>query len=298
MTGLAVARLLQYVLTGLSAGSLYALVALGIVLIYRSTRVLNFAHGDVATLGTFVAFALVSQGHPFSVAFLAALGVGGTLAIAFYFGILIPAQRQGANLLGQVILTLGLALIVQGVIVYEWGAEPDRFPFPLSDSKTWNVGTVFVSELALGTFAAGLVASVLLYLLVQKTRLGLAMRATSENLQAAQTLGIPTRRVLGVAWGVASALGVVAGIFLAPALLLDPFFMLDPFLKGFAAAVLGGLNSLPGAVVGGLVLGVAESVTGGYLTIQFKNTLAFVVILAVLLCRPEGLLGHEFKERV
>lgn len=291
-------RLIQYTLTGLSAGSLYALVALGIVLIYRSTRVLNFAHGDIATLGTFVAFALVSQGYPFAVAFLVALVAGGALAILFYFGVLIPAQRQGANLLGQVILTLGLALILQGLIVYEWGAEPDRFPFPLSDTKTWKLGPIFVSQLSLGTFVAGLVGSLLLYLLVQKTRLGLAMRATSENLAAAQTLGIPTRRVLGIAWGVASALGVVAGIFLAPALLLDPFFMLDPFLKGFAAAVLGGLNSLPGAVLGGLILGVAESLTGAYLTIQFKNTLAFVVILVVLLIRPEGLLGHEFKERV
>src|SRR5262249_51496893 len=162
----------------------------------------------------------------------------------------------------------------------------------------WQVGPIFVSELSLGTFAAGLLGSLLLYLLVQKTRLGLAMRATSENLAAAQTLGIPTRRVLAFAWGVASALGVVAGVFLAPALLLDPFFMLDPFLKGFAAAVLGGLNSLPGAVVGGLVLGVAESLAGAYLTIQFKNTLAFVIIVVVLLVRPEGLLGHEFKERV
>lgn len=292
------ARFVQYALTGLSAGSLYALVALGIVLIYRSTRVLNFAHGDVATLGTFVAFALVSQGYPFSVAFPVAILVGALAAVAFYFGVLIPAQRQGATLLGQVILTLGLALIFQGLIVYQWGAEPDRFPFPLSDSKTWKVGPVFISELSLGTFGAGLVGSLLLYVLVQKTRLGLAMRATSENLPAAQTLGIPTRRVLGIAWGVASALGVVAGIFLAPALLLDPFFMLDPFLKGFAAAVLGGLNSLPGAVVGGLILGVAESLAGGYVTIQFKNTLAFVIIIVVLLVRPEGLLGHEFKERV
>lgn len=292
------ARLLQYALTGLSAGSLYALVALGIVLIYRSTRVLNFAHGDVATLGTFVAFALVSQGYSFSVAFATAILVGAAISVAFYFGVLIPAQRQGANLLGQVILTLGLALIFQGVIVYQWGAEPDRLPFPLSDSKTWKLGPVFISELSLGTFAVGLVGSLLLYLLVQKTRLGLAMRATSENLPAAQTLGIPTRMVLSVSWAVASVLGVVAGVFLAAALFLDPFFMLDPFLKGFAAAVLGGLNSLPGAVVGGLILGVAESLTGGYLTMQFKNTLAFVIIIVVLLVRPEGLLGHEFKERV
>jgi branched-chain amino acid transport system permease protein len=292
------ARFLQYALTGLSAGSLYALVALGLVLIYRSTRVLNFAHGDIATVATFVAFSLLSRQYSFPVALAGSLAVGALIGITFYFGVLAPAQRQGANLLGMVILTLGLALIVQGVVVYVWGAEPVSLPFPISDTKTHKVGPVVVSQLSLATMAAGLVGSVLLYLLVQKTRLGLAMRAASENVMAAQTLGIPTRLVLGVAWAVASALGVIAGVFLAPALLLDPFFMLDPFLKGFAAAVLGGLNSLPGAVLGALVLGVAESLTGAYMTIAFKNTLAFVIIIVVLLVRPEGLLGKEFKERV
>jgi branched-chain amino acid transport system permease protein len=291
-------KLLQYVLTGVSAGSLYALVALGIVLIYRSTRVLNFAHGDVATLATFVSFSLLSHRYSFPLALAASLLVGAAVGIAFYFFVLVRAQRRGANLLGMVILTLGLGLILQGVVVYIWGAEPVSLPFPISDTKTYQVGLVVVSQLSLATMAAGLVGSLLLYLLVQKTRLGLAMRATSENVMAAQTLGIPTRLVLGVSWGVASALGVVAGIFLAPALLLDPFFMLDPFLKGFAAAVLGGLNSLPGAVVGALILGVAESLTGAYMTIQFKNTLAFLIIIVVLLIRPEGLLGKEFKERV
>ncbi len=291
-------RFAQYTLAGLSAGSLYALVALGLVLIYRSTRVLNFAHGDVATVATFVAFSLLSRQYSFGVALGASLAVGAAIGLAFYFGVLVPAQRQGANLLGMVILTLGLALIVQGVVVYLWGAEPLSLPFPISDTKTYAVGPLIVSQLSLATMAAGVVGSALLYLLVQKTRLGLAMRATSENVMAAQTLGIPTRLVLGVAWAVACALGVIAGVFLAPALLLDPFFMLDPFLKGFAAAVLGGLNSLPGAVLGALLLGIAESLTGAYLTIAFKNTLAFVIIIVVLLVRPEGLLGKELKERV
>lgn len=291
-------RLLQYTLSGLSAGSLYALVALGLVLIYRSTRVLNFAHGDVATVATFVAFSLLSRRFDFVTAFAASLAVGAALGVGFYFGVLVPAQRRRANLLGMVILTLGLALILQGVVVYVWGAEPVSLPFPISDTTTYRVGPVVVSQLALATMAAGVAGSLLLYLLVQRTRLGLAMRATSENVMAAQTLGIPTRLVLGVSWAVASALGVVAGVFLAPALLLDPFFMLDPFLKGFAAAVLGGLNSLPGAIVGALILGVAESLTGAYLTIQFKNTLAFLIIIVVLLVKPEGLLGTEFKERV
>lgn len=273
-------------------------MALGIVLIYRSTRVLNFAHGDIATLSTFVAFSLLSHRYSFTLAALASLAVGAAVGLVFYFTVLLRAQRQGVNLLGMVILTLGLALIIQGLVVYVWGAEPVSLPFPISDTATYRVGGVVVSQLALATIAAGVVGSTLLYLLVQHTRLGLAMRATSENLMAAQTLGIPTRLVLGVAWAVASGLGVVAGTFLAPALLLDPFFMLDPFLKGFAAAVLGGLNSLPGAIVGGLLLGVAESLVGGYMTIQFKNTLAFLVIIVVLLLRPEGLLGKEFKERV
>lgn len=291
-------RLLQYALSGLSAGSLYGLVALGLVLIYRSTRVLNFAHGDMATLATFVAFALLSHRVPFALAVLGALAVGAAVGVVFYLAVLVRAQRQGVNLLGMVILTLGLALVLQGLVVFTWGAEPVALPFPISATSTYRLGTVVVSELALATIGAGVAGSALLYLLVQRTRLGLAMRAVSENVMAAQTLGIPTRRVLGVAWGAAAVLGVVAGIFLAPALLLDPFFMLDPFLKGFAAAVLGGLNSLPGAVVGALILGVAESLVGAYLTIQFKNTFAFLVILLVLLLRPEGLLGKEIRERV
>jgi branched-chain amino acid transport system permease protein len=211
---------------------------------------------------------------------------------------LVPAQRREATQLGQITLTLGLGLILQGLVAYFGGTVPQAFPFPLSDIKIYHLGEVVVSQLSLGTFFIGLFACLLFYLLVQKTRIGLAMRATSENLPAAQTMGIPTRKVLAFSWGLAALLGVIAGLFLAPALLLDTFFMLDPFLKGFAAAILGGLNSLPGAIVGGLILGVAESLAGGFISIAFKNTLAFVIIILVLLFRPEGLLGKEFKERV
>jgi branched-chain amino acid transport system permease protein len=292
-------QFLQYFVSGLSIGALYALVALGLVLIYRSTRILNFGHGDVATAGTFFAFTFLSHNYSAAIAFPLALILGAVLAMVFYYVILIPAQRRNATLLGQIILTVGLSLIIQGLVSHFWGTEPQSFPFPLSDTKTWKVfKDVVISELSLGALVIGLIGSISLFLLVQKTRLGLAMRATSENLPAAQTLGIPTRRVLSLSWGLAAFLGVLAGIFLAPALLLDPFFMLEPFLKGFAAAILGGLNSLPGAIVGGLILGVAESLAGGYITVAFKNTLAFVVIIVVLLLRPEGLLGEEFIERV
>jgi len=291
-------QFLQYTISGLSSGSVYALVALGLALIYRSTRILNFAHGDLSTAGTFVAFSLLSANIPFGVAAVLALVAGAALAMGFYFVILVPAQRRDATQLGQIILTLGLGLILQGGVAYFGGSEPQAFPFPLSEYKIYKIGAIRMSQLSLGTLAIVLLACFLFYLLVQKTRLGLAMRATSENLPAAQTLGIPTRRVLAFSWGLAAALGVMAGLFLAPALLLDPFFMLEPFLKGFAAAILGGLNSLPGAIVGGLILGVAEALTGGYISIAFKNSLAFIVIIVVLLFRPEGLLGEEFKERV
>jgi len=288
----------QYLVSGLATGSIYALVALGLALIYRSTRILNFAHGDITTAGTFMALTLLSLNLPFALAFILAIVFGMVLAMAFYFCVLVPAQRREATQLGQITLTLGLGLILQGLVAYFGGTVPQAFPFPLSDIKIYHLGEVVVSQLSLGTFFIGLFACLLFYLLVQKTRIGLAMRATSENLPAAQTMGIPTRKVLAFSWGLAALLGVIAGLFLAPALLLDPFFMLEPFLKGFAAAILGGLNSLPGAIVGGLILGVAESLAGGFISIAFKNTLAFVIIILVLLFRPEGLLGKEFKERV
>lgn len=291
-------RLLQFLIAGLSAGSLYALVALGLVLVYRSTRVLNFAHGEVATLGTFVTFGLVTAGHSFGLALAGGVLAGAAVSVAFFFAVLVPAQRRGAGPLGFVILTLGLSQVLHGFTMYRWRAEPERFPFPVSDGTTLRVGPLFVSPLSLATLAAGLVGALVLYLVIEKTRLGLALRAISENLPAAQTLGLPTRPILAFAWGLSAALAVVAGVFLAAQLLLDPFFMLDPFLKAFAAATLGGLNRLPGAVVGGLLLGVLESLAGAYLGIEFKNTLAFFVIILVLLVRPEGLLGKEFKERV
>jgi len=289
---------IQNCIAGLSTGSIYALVAIGIALIYRSTRILNFAHCDIATGGSYVAFMLLGMGWSFSPAFFIALLFGSILAMVFYFAVLVPAQRRDASHLGQITLTLGLGLILQGLISYFGGKEPQSFPFPLSDIKVYQVGSLYLNQLSIGTFSISLAGCILFYLLIQKTKLGLAMRATSENLQAAQTLGLPTRYILAFSWGLASLLGVVAGLFLAPALLLEPFFMLEPFLKGFSAAILGGLNSLPGAIIGGIILGVSEALAGTYISIAFKNTMAFVIIIVVLLVRPEGLLGKKFVERV
>ncbi len=289
---------MQYIVSGIGTGSLYAIVALGLALIYRSTRILNFAHGDVSTAGVYLAITLLGMNFGYGIAYAAAILFGAVIAMAFYFIVLVPAQRRESTPLSQIILTIALGLIIQGLVSYLGGTEPQAFPHPLSDSTVYKMGPLVISELSIGTISAGLILCLLFYILIQKTKLGLAMRAVSENLPAAQTMSIPTRKILAFSWSLAAALGVTAGLFLAPVLLLEPFFMLEPFLKGFAAAILGGLNSLPGAIVGGLILGVAESLAGGFISIAFKNTLAFLIIILVLLFRPEGLLGKEFIERV
>ncbi len=286
----------QYLVGGLATGSLYALVALGIVLLYRSSRVLNFAHGDVATLATFIAFTLLGRAIPFPFAVIASLAAAAALGAAFFFFILRPAKE--ATLLGKIVMTLGLALVLSGAMQLIWGADEHVLPFPLSDTRVYKLGQVVVSEMNLGTIIAGLVLMGILYVLVQRTTVGLAMRAVAQNTVAAQALGIPARRIYALTWGLASALGGAAGILLAPVVYLDPFMMLDPFLKGFAAAVVGGMDSMPGAVLGGFLLGVAESVFGGYVSFKFKTTLAFAIIILVLMFRPEGMLGREYHRRV
>jgi branched-chain amino acid transport system permease protein len=291
------ALLAQYVVGGIAAGSLYALVALGIVLLYRTSRVLNFAHGDLATFGTFLTFALLTATRwPFGASAVVGLLATAAIGAAFFFLIIRPAKES--TLLGKIVITLGLALVLQGATAVLWGTDTKTFPFPLSDTRVYRVAGVVVSHLSLGSVAIGLALMGGLYGLVQHTRLGLAMRAVSQDTTAAQVLGIPVKRIFALTWGLASALGAAAGILLAPVTLLDPFMMLDPFLKGFAAAVLGGIDSMPGAAAGGLLLGVLESVFAGYVSVRFKTTLAFVIIIAVLIIRPEGLLGQEYKRRV
>ncbi len=292
----AVTHLAQYLVSGLAAGSLYALVALGVVLLYRSSRVLNFAHGDIATLGTFVAFTLIARKLPFSLAVIGGLAAAALVGALFFFLVLRPAKE--ASLLGKIVLTIGLALLLGGTVQVVWGTETLVFPFPLSELRVYRLGQVVISEMNLGTIVIGIVLMTLLYVLVQGTKVGLAMRAVAQRVDAAQALGIPARRIYALTWGLAGALGGAAGVLLAPVVYLDPFMMLDPFLKGFAAAVMGGMDSLPGAVLGGFLLGIAENVFAGYVSFKFKTTMAFAVIILVLLLRPEGMLGRVYHRRV
>jgi branched-chain amino acid transport system permease protein len=282
---------------GLASGCLYALVALGLVLVHRTTRVLNFAHGDLGTFGAFVAFRALGAGLPVAVAALIGVAVGAALAAAFSLLVLSPAQRNGARPATLFILTLGFAQLLQGGVLELFGAEPQRLRLPASESRQVVLGPLAVSELSLAVFLTTLLCCALLYLVVQRTRVGLALRAVSEDQEATASLGIPTRALLALAWALSAALAVVTGILLAATLLLDSSLMFEPQLKGFAGAVLGGLDSLPGAVAGGLLLGAAESLGGAAFGLPFRNSLGFVVIVLVLLFRPSGLFGRSLKER-
>lgn len=287
----------QLVLSGLSIGSLYAVVGLGIVLLYRTSRVLNFAHGDLAMVTTMIAYSLLtSAGVVFAGSVALTLLAAFALGSLFYFIVIRPVKE--ATLLGQIITTAGFALVLGGAAVIIWGAGTKALPFPLSRFRFYDVFGLRIDQLTIGSFIVSVITMLLLYLLVQKTKFGLAMRAVSQNDAAARVLGIPVRRVYAVTWGVSAVLGAIGGLLLAPVTFVSPTMMFDPFLKGFAAAVLGGLDSLPGVIIGGVILGVVENVFGGYVSTAFKSTVAFVMIIAVLLVRPEGLLGRKFQRRV
>lgn len=287
--------MLQYLLNGIATGALYSVIALGIVLVYRTSRLLNFAHGDLAMVAVFLVWS-VSRPLGFPGAVAVALLAATALGAAFSFGVL--QQVKEATLLGQVVLTLGFSQVLSGAALVVWGADSKPFPFPLSSVVTYRLGGAVISQLTLGSLVIALVLMAGLYLLIQQTRVGLAMRAYSQDPEAARLLGLPTRRLLAFTWGVAALLGTAAGMLLAPVTFLHPYFMLTPFLKGFTAAVLGGLDSVPGAIVGGLLLGVMESLFAGYVSLRFVSTLSFALIVVMLLVRPEGLLGRVFQRRV
>lgn len=287
----------QLVVSGLSIGSLYALVGLGVVLLYRTSRVLNFAHGDLSMVSAMTAYTLIT-GAGVTFAGAAALTLLAAFAVGALFYFLVLRPVKDATLLGQIVTTAGFALVLGGLAVIVWGADTKAMPFPLSRFVWYDVVGLRIDQLTLGSFVVACAAMFLLYLLVQRTKFGLAMRAVSQNDAAAKVLGIPVRRVLAVTWGASAALGAVGGLLLAPVTFVSPAMMFEPFLKGFAAAVLGGLDSLPGVVIGGLALGVLENLFAGYVSTAFKSTVAFVAIVAVLLVRPEGLLGRKVVRRV
>jgi len=285
----------QQIISGLATGSLYALAALGLVLIFKTTDVVNFAQGEMAMFGTFIMFTLLkTAGLPYWGAFVLAL------AFAFLMGAVIErvALRPLAQapLISVLIATLGLMQIINGVAGWIWGYQARPFPTAVSGSPI-RLGDLVITLPDLVNLAVSLVVMTGFFLLFKFTELGIAMRAVAENRVAARLMGIPTDRILSLTWGLGGVLAATAGILIAPVTNLDINMMADMQIKAFTAAVLGGFTSLPGAVVGGLTLGVLENLVGQFVP-QLKTPFAFGLIVLVLMLRPSGLMGTVQRKKV
>lgn len=289
-------NLVQVLVSGATVGSIYALVALGLVLMYRTTRILNFAHGDLGVVGTFLAYTLLRQANlPFGVSFVLALVAAAAIGALVYLLLVRPAKNQSE--LGLLILTLGLALALGGIDALVFGSDNKIVPTVVAD-RILHLGGVSLSLVSLATAALGVLLMVALWGLLTFTKLGVAMRAVAQREDVAEAMGLPVRRVLLATWAAAAVLATSAALLFAPSTLLNPNMMLDPLSKGFVAAVIGGMNSLPGAVVGGYVLGMLELLVGIYVSLEFKASFAFLVVVIVLVLRPHGLLGRADVKRV
>ncbi|MEV0336981.1 branched-chain amino acid ABC transporter permease [Nocardia sp. NPDC050717] len=287
----------QQLVEGLSAGAIYAGLALALVLIYRFTGIVNFAQGELAMFSAFLAWQL-SQTMPFWVA------LPLTLALSFGAGMLIERviirPVEGAPEITLVIVTVGLFFTVNAVAGWIWSYQVKSFPNPFPEGAFRGAG-VSVGYGSLGILAVVGVVMGLLYLLFRYTGIGLAMRAVACNPASARLVGIRVGTVLALGWGLAALVGAVSGVLSAPLLFLEPNMMGGVLLYAFAAATLGGFDSPGGAVAGGLIVGVAETLTGAYVDAigtELKIGVPLVIILGVLLVRPQGLFGHAAVERV
>jgi branched-chain amino acid transport system permease protein len=287
----------QLIISGLSYGSLYALIALAMVIIYKTSEVPNFGQGEMAMISTFVAYMLlVSYEHSFALSFLGALVFAGALGAFLEFVFLRRAKEP--NILSLILITLGFQMMLYGLTSWKWGAEQRDLPFPVSDFDTVSLGSAVLSYLNAATLLITLILMLLLFLFFRYTKVGIAMKATQQNAMAARINGIRTNRILSITWGMSSVIGAVAGMLLAPITTLDPTLMWDPLLKGFASAVLGGMTTLVGAALGGYMLGIIENLFGGYVSLEFKSVVAFGIIVLVLCFKPSGLFARHYVRKV
>ena len=289
--------LLQIVASGLSSGSIYALVALALVITYKTTEVPNFAQGEMAMFSAFVAYVLIVD---YNVGFVVAFGAA--IVFAFLLGVgfegLFLRRTKNPTHLNLIIMTLGFQLALFGLAGWRWGADQRQFPFPVSASEVVRFGDITVSTLSIATISIALVLMAAVFAFFRFTKLGVAMQATQQDPMAARINGVPVRAVVALTFGISSVIGLVAALLTAPLITLDPTLMWDPLLKGFAGAVLGGMNTPVGAVLGGYLLGVVENLFGAYISVEFKSAVAFLIIVIVLWFRPVGLFGRKPPRKV
>ena len=289
------AQSVQYLASGLTVGSIYALGALVFSIVFNASRVINFAQGEFVMIGGMSAVSLLAAGAPMP------LVLAGAVVVATVVGLAVEKlaieRARHADVVTLIIITIGASILLRGVAQVVWDKSVHRLPPLAGDTPVTLFGATILPQ-SLWVMAATVAIMVALTWFFRRTRLGKAMLATSHNRLAAQLVGIDVDRVLFASFGLAAALGAIAGVLIAPIAFTayDAGVMLG--LKGFAAAILGGLGSFPGAIAGGLTLGLLESIGAGYVSSAYKDAIAFVIILGVLFVRPDGLLGALRSERV
>lgn len=302
-------NLVQQVVLGIMTGSIYGVVALALVMIFQSTKMFNFGQGEMATFTTFLAWALMLH-VPYGLGFALAIVIAFVLGAALERGLIRLVEDRAP--LNAVIVGLGLFMVFNSLSASAWGPDPHTFSQPFKGAPIDILG-ITIGKHNLYLFVVAMLITAALYGFFQYTKLGLAMRATAYDRGAAELMGVPTGLMLMMGWGLAAALGAAAGMLVAPIIVLTPNMMFFVLLFGFAAAVLGGLDSAPGAILGGLIVGVMQNLTGVYLDDvvaflrmpfeikdpnQYRDIVAIGLILAVLAIRPRGILGRPVVQKV
>jgi len=288
---------LQLVISGVAQGCIYGLIAMGFVLIYKATETVSFAQGELMMLGAFCGLVCMTLlGFPYWLAILCAIVGMALFGVVLERTVIRPILGQPA--FSVVMLTIGVGYVARGFITMlpGMGTDTQALPVPYKD-QIWNVGALVLNVEHMAVIAATAVLCVALYALFRYSKLGIAMQAASQNQLAAYYMGIPVQRLNGIAWGLASGVAAIAGLLLAPITFVHANMGFIG-LKAFPAAVVGGFGSLPGAIVGGLVIGIVESLSGFYLPDGFKDTAAYIVVLVMLMVKPNGLFGEKLRKKV
>jgi branched-chain amino acid transport system permease protein len=285
-------------LSGATTGALYALIALGIVIVNKATGVINFAHGELLMVSGFIAWTLhVSVALPYSVSLLLTVAAGFAIGVVTERIAFRPLMK--ADLVSLVLATVGLSFMLKGIARVIWGGKADYLSFPpLTSSDPILVGSIMIIPQQIAVLIGALVVMVIFAAFFRLTRAGKMMQATADNAKAAMLVGIRVERVYLMAFGVGAAVAAAAAVLMAPLTLLYPDMGFPLFIKGFAAAVVGGLTSLPGAVLGGLLVGITESFAGGYIDSSMTEVSPFIAIMLILVFRPTGLFSLRAARRV
>lgn len=290
-------KLIQTLISGLSLGSIYALIALGYTMVYGIAKMLNFAHGDIIMVGAYaVITAVFTMGLPPFIAILISIALCALLGIVIEFLAYRPLRQ--AQPLAVLITAIGVSYLLQNLALLIYGSEQKAFPTIVA-LPTVHIGGVYIDGITLATLVVTAVIMVALSLFINKTRMGKAMRAVSEDKGAAQLMGIDVNATIAMVFAIGSGLAAIAGVLLCSAYpTLMPTTGQMPGIKAFVAAVLGGIGSIPGAMIGGILLGVIEIFAKAYINAQLADAIVFAVLIVVLLIKPAGLLGKEIHEKV